>query len=51
MGSRFRAAIASAAALAPLIVVMHGTRCITALRLIAFSSKNAGAPAVVYTAN
>ncbi len=47
MGSRRRAATASAAARAPLMVVMQGTRYITALRRMAFSSKNAGAPVVV----
>ena len=33
-----REAIASAAAFAPLMVVMHGTRYVTALRRMAFSS-------------
>ena len=47
MGSRRRASTASAAALAPLMVVMQGTRYMTALRRMAFSSKNAGAPMVV----
>ena len=32
---------------APLMVVMHGTRYVTALRRMAFSSWNAGAPVVV----
>ncbi len=36
-----------AAALAPLSVVMHGTRCVTAARRIDFSSKNECAPAGV----
>ncbi len=42
MGSRSLAATASAAACAPLIVVMQGTRYCTALRRMAFSSWNAG---------
>ena len=47
MGSRLLASMASAAARAPLMVVMQGTRDITAFRRMAFSSKNAGAPVVV----
>ena len=47
MGSRNLAATALAAARAPLMVVMQGTRYITALRRMAFSSWNAGAPLVV----
>ncbi len=38
MGSRWREATASAAARAPLIVVMHGIRYVTAARRMAFSS-------------
>ena len=41
MGSRNRAATPSAAARAPLIVVMHGTRYVTALRRMDFSSEKA----------
>src|SRR5258708_22062801 len=47
IGSRSFAATASAAARAPLIVVTHGTRYVTTLRRMAFSSKKAGAPVVV----
>jgi hypothetical protein len=39
--------MASAAARAPLMVVMQGTRYVTALRRMDFSSLKAGAPAVV----
>jgi hypothetical protein len=46
IGSRLRAATASAAARAPLMVVMQGTRYVTALRRIDFSSRNTGVPVV-----
>src|SRR5436189_2085317 len=51
IGSRSFAATASAAARAPLIVVMHGTRYVTALRRICFSSANALGPVVVQIAS
>ena len=47
IGSRNFDATASAAARAPLRVVIHGTRCCTALRRIDFSSSNEIAPLVV----